>query len=380
MKVCINCFQDKFIKEYINKNGEINNCNYCNSEDIKCLEASMMGEHFGKLLKMFVFKKTDRKPEFDKHFPDGYNLSFLCEGEFKIFNTDYLNTESQNKLLDDIMKTCILDEEIGSASEPYWKSKVINYFVNIDDEVLDFWNQFNNIIKKEYRYFFDDINPLKYISENILTEFTLTIEENREFYRGRKGYEYEKGSFWMHKIPYKDMGAPPSNMAKGGRANSIGITCLYLATNIETVISEVRPYKGEEISVAKFKLVKDIKVLDLSKLNNTYEQRIVEGSPFIYDDITKRIIHMKFMHLLSIAMSTPINSEQYKLEYLPMQYYMEYFKKNKLDGILYKSAMGNEKNLVIFNQNKVEEIDKRIFKVRDIRYMYNILAERRKSF
>lgn len=275
-------------------------------------------------------------------------------------------------MLDDIMKTYSLESDFSSASEPYWKDKISNYFENSGDNVMDFWHEFNQRIKRTNRYFFNNIDPLKYMDNSILNELAVVIDkDNSVFYRARKGYELRKldsDSPFKVKMPYKDMGPPPYNLSKGGRANSIGIVCLYLATNIETVISEVRPYKGELVSVAKFKLVENLKVIDFTGLNDDIDTRIIKDSPFKYNDIIKRIESMKFFNLLSIAMSTPINSQQYELEYLPMQYYIEYFKELGFDGILYKSAMGNENNLVLFEYNKVKEVDKRIYKVRDLNY------------
>jgi len=64
-------------------------------------------------------------------------------------------------------------------------------------------------------------------------------------------------------FPYARM-KPLSDSATEGRANPKGIPCLYVATDKETAMSEVRPWLGAILSVAIFKLPKDLKIIDFS--------------------------------------------------------------------------------------------------------------------
>lgn len=68
------------------------------------------------------------------------------------------------------------------------------------------------------------------------------------------------------------MGAPPAGKSSEGRANARGITCLYLASDLETTLHEVRAGVFDFVSIGKFLLKKDIVVVDLSA--------ITEISPF----------------------------------------------------------------------------------------------------
>ena len=58
--------------------------------------------------------------------------------------------------------------------------------------------------------------------------------------------------------------SPLVDSAFEGRANPKGIPCLYVATDKETAMSEVRPWLGAIISIGRFKLARDLKVLDFS--------------------------------------------------------------------------------------------------------------------
>ena len=69
------------------------------------------------------------------------------------------------------------------------------------------------------------------------------------------------------------MGAPPIEYTTDGRANAKGIRCLYLGDSAETTIYETRAGAYDFVTVGKFKLKKDIIVVDLKRINQI--------SPFI---------------------------------------------------------------------------------------------------
>src|SRR3569833_2142349 len=53
---------------------------------------------------------------------------------------------------------------------------------------------------------------------------------------------------------------PLRNAAHEGRVNPRGIPCLYLATDKETAMSEVRPWLGAKLSVAAFRIERELRV------------------------------------------------------------------------------------------------------------------------
>ena len=68
-------------------------------------------------------------------------------------------------------------------------------------------------------------------------------------------------------IPIEEMGAPPIDKTTDGRANARGIRCLYLGDAAETTIYEARAGAYDYVTVGKFRLKKDIIVVDLKKIN-----------------------------------------------------------------------------------------------------------------
>lgn len=58
---------------------------------------------------------------------------------------------------------------------------------------------------------------------------------------------------------------PLLDRAKEGRANPKGISYLYLATQKQTALSEVRPSIGELVSLAQFEIIHDLTIADCSR-------------------------------------------------------------------------------------------------------------------
>ena len=66
-------------------------------------------------------------------------------------------------------------------------------------------------------------------------------------------------------VPFDDKRMKPlNNSASEGRANPKGIPYLYVATDKETAMSEVRPSLGAILSVGKFKPTKELKIINFS--------------------------------------------------------------------------------------------------------------------
>ena len=126
------------------------------------------------------------------------------------------------------------------------------------------WDRFVNDLKIKNRFHSDSLN-LK-ILERFISYIPKKYKKGTHFYRARIG-DSPKG----YKV--NEMSAPPASKSNEGRANAKGITCLYLASNLETTLHEVRATSYDYVSVGDFELKDDITVVDLKRLNQI--------SPFI---------------------------------------------------------------------------------------------------
>lgn len=93
------------------------------------------------------------------------------------------------------------------------------------------WSDFSNTIKNINRFHSNIINVDKL--KNYLTGLEKTYKWGTKFFRGRISND-EKG------FDIDEIGAPPIEFAKSGRANSAGIAHLYLASDKETAVREIR--------------------------------------------------------------------------------------------------------------------------------------------
>lgn len=156
------------------------------------------------------------------------------------------------------------------------------------------------------------------------------IKENEEYYRARVGYQSIKGAIHDFdsdiKIPYygESIGAAPPLISKGGRFNREGTSFLYLGTNVDTCIAELRSEVNQTCSVAKFICKEESKYIDLTADSDSEAFKIL-----------KKI------------MLEPIHSD-IKHRYLITQFIAEVFREIGFDGIYFESTLSEGENIVCY--------------------------------
>lgn len=146
---------------------------------------------------------------------------------------------------------------------------------------------------------------------------------------------------------------PKRNAAREGRANPAGMPLLYLANKIETALGEVRAGIDEEVSVAWFEIVEDLKVVDLTYGHGkfgigecTFEE--LENREGIKPETKERAVWVD----IDNAFSKPVSRSDEHGDYVPTQILAELFKENGFDGVVYRSQFGEEGyNVALFNQD-----------------------------
>lgn len=126
------------------------------------------------------------------------------------------------------------------------------FFLNLE-EIIDLFDT-SSIEKTKER-----IKILFTENAEFLTE--RMFSKNEIFYRGRVGFNNEKGAIDDRDInvtfPYygSQISAPPTSMSRAGRFNRSSYSYLYMATSKETCISELKLDVGQFCSIAEFKPV-----------------------------------------------------------------------------------------------------------------------------
>ena|ERR1700733_429853 len=192
-------------------------------------------------------------------------------------------------------------------------------------------------------------------------------------WRAQRGYEmrtetgFGGGEDEEHPSPFSPNRMKPlANRAWEGRANPKGISYLYLATQEETAVAEVRPWIGSYVSIAQFRLKRDVRIVDCvskdhSTMIHSYEPGPEERERRVWQDIDQ-------------AFSRPVTSTDDAADYAPTQVLAEFFRERGLDGIAYGSSLGPGHNLALFDTDAAEQLNCNLVEIRSIKLDFSIVA------
>lgn len=222
--------------------------------------------------------------------------------------------------------------------------KALAHRINTNFKISNIWNDFEENIKFNNRFFVD--KEFKKLLNTFLLA-TEDISKGTRFFRARlvapQDYDDLKTVREKNRIfglPESKMKSPPKGTASPGRANPAGISYLYLASNPQTACAEVRSMPIDLISVTPFINKRDLKVVNLFKVDTK--------------DMTDE--EVLFFEKVRIAFMLPVR-ERCDLEYSPTQYIASYIKERGFDGIKYLTFSDENPesyNLVLFDESTVE--------------------------
>lgn len=167
-------------------------------------------------------------------------------------------------------------------------------------------------------------------------------------------------------IPFSSQRMKPlPDSASEGRANPKGIPCLYVATDKETAMSEVRPWLNAIISTGCFKITRDLRIIDFSVAQGSTKLHLYFDEP----DLDTRIEAV--WTDIDNAFSWPTKNSDLKSEYAPTQIISELIKSKGFDGIAYKSSLSKGHNVALFDLNSAIMIKCDIYKASAIDFTFD---------
>jgi hypothetical protein len=226
------------------------------------------------------------------------------------------------------------------------------------------WDNFVSDVKTKNRFHTNIING------DILRKYCSFLEK-----RYKKGELFFRGriSKATKNFAIDEMGAPPFELAKAGRANAEGISHLYLAKDVKTTVHEVRAGAFDIISVGTFELQSDIVVVDFQKLDKIY--------PFAAGiNLFEYAINTDHLRKMNQEMSKTLRRNDSLLDYIPTQYIADFIKSFQDEhifeplyrGIEYQSTMNKDGfNLVAFYPNDFKCTDVKSISITNIQYEFN---------
>jgi hypothetical protein len=176
-----------------------------------------------------------------------------------------------------------------------------------------------------------------------------TLTKGTTLYRAQEGHDWREvetgGEAFEIPAGYGSSRMKPfPDRAREGRANARGIPCFYSATHLETAIAEVRPWIGSYVTVAWFKAVRDLRLVNLTN----------DGKPgFRLVDSESDRERVNWAHI-GAAFSRPVSANDHFADYAPTQVIAEHFRGLGYDGVGYGSALGPGHNLALFDIDSAE--------------------------
>ncbi len=335
-RVCDSCFKDIELSGYIQSQGEILTCSYCDNEDRYTIPINELLDFFSELFNEF---------EIDSN---GKPLIEIIQENWEFFSTNELGL----KIINDLLK---LDKfPLFDATEKVVFSKEIRYNVG-------YWQKLKENIKWDSRY----ITDMDYITDELLWDGYLSdsilLNPANTYYRARVHPSETKYPF-----PADEMFAPKKEIASAGRANPKGIPYLYLSENIETTIFEVRASYLDLVSIGSFK-TKD------SKARYSIADFTNQPSLFYPNQIKETMISTLLKKTISDDLSKPMRRYDSDLDYIPTQFICEFIRvRIGVEGIKFKSSFKSKgNNLVLFNQEIMKCVKTELFRVNELDIKYD---------
>lgn len=334
---CTECFRDPVVRKTIREEGTRGSCPWCGAVDVKTIPIGNLTEMFRELVRHYT---TAMAPG------TGDTLDVLLDDDWQIFGDRLIEGRGQKRteLLLAILEQGLHPKE--DVDEPEYR----DLFTRRESSAAELHGQWDErldlLLKSQpdsdedpgnHDHTEGDRDPFDYIADAVESaglEFTV----KRPHFRARIHKDRSNRAL----IPLTEMGAPPPERVKAARANRARQPVLYLASDEQTALSEVRAWKGAVVAVAKMKLVGPLRILNLVKVPGF-------RSPFEVDHLTWHLEVRALFRRFGRELSRPIIPGEEESEYRPSQHICEVVREARFDGVAYPSAMGPGHNVVLFD-------------------------------
>jgi len=372
-RLCYKCIGEECLKAEVRRKGQRGQCSYC----VQIARSYTLDDMADRIETAFEehFRRTSDEPT-------SWQSAMLADREFDytwerdgepvvlaIAETAGISEEAAQDIqaiLDDkhgSFEAAKLGEETEFCSESHYEE------CGPDDIVWqEQWRYFEQSLKTEARFFsrtataylasiFGGIDKMSTTDDRPLVIDAGPQARMTAFYRARVFQSDERLKEALCR-PDRHLGPPPPVLASAGRMNAHGISVFYGANNPDVAIAEVRPPVGSHVAVARFDIIRPLRLFDLAALLAVTEP----GSVFDPEWIT-RLERATFLRSLSQRIAKPVMPDDEALEYLSTQAIADFLATENeplLDGIVFPSVQttGDSLNVVLFHKAaRVEAMD-----------------------
>ena len=352
MKCCVRCFKDILLRKTIEEFGTIGDCDFCSSRNVKVYDISSQNEIADKIIDLIQTYDTSSCKE-------AKPLKVALHDDWSVFSG---GTEAIQTL---VFALCAPYPEMASISDKISANVIIPQAYD-EEYINDYgvvkgqsWQQFSDEIKYGNRFHNNLFNGDALSS--FLSVDVKDIKPTDKLFRARIASD-------ISGFKIKGMGAPPKELRRQGRANPEGIGILYLASDEQTALNEVRANVYDYVTIGTFRAKKKLRIVNLSAIS--------ELSPFSFAELASFYINREVFREMAAEIAKPQRRSDSPLEYLPTQFIAEFVKAQEYDGVAYDSTLNNDgHNLAIFDENNFRCVSVKTIEVTSVEYQHRELKK-----
>jgi hypothetical protein len=364
-RICFECVGEVYLSNEIRDHGKLRICSYCGTKQ-KTYTINEMSERVESAFEQHYVRTSDQPSSFEYSMMADKESKYDWDREGEPVADAIMNAaEIPEGAASDIQEILAdkyfdfdeakLGEESEFSSDSYYTESSTT-----DEKWQEEWREFERSLKTETRFFsraasillssvFDGIDKMQTRQGLSLVVDAGPNTSISSFYRARYFESDELLEFALAR-PDQHVGPPPPSSAKAGRMNAHGISVFYGANNPEVAIAEVRPPVGSKVVVARFDIIRPIRLLDLTALDLVTTYGSIFDSTYI-----ERLERTMFLRTLSHRITIPVMPDDETLEYLATQSIADFLASENtppLDGIIFPSVQtaGEALNVVLFHK------------------------------
>jgi hypothetical protein len=231
------------------------------------------------------------------------------------------------------------------------------------------YRYFSEAVIKRTRYIFDSAN--KHFLECIVATSAsrkFQMPMGTPLWRAQLHEPNQK--VWHAKEPFPAERMKPLLNCREGRLNPKSIPCLYLATDGDTAMSEVRPWVGAIGTLAEFRVVRELNLVSCAEKIST--SVLLGWLAGIEPSPEERERHV--WGEMNASFAEPMTSTDTTADYAPTQVLAEAFRSAGFDGVMYNSSVGRGIDVALFDSNSADVVPdgRKIFQTRYLDYTFDV--------
>jgi hypothetical protein len=292
------------------------------------------------------------------------SIGVLIQEDWDVF-ADW--TSEDQVSLDELVSTILMhsvpyDEQVLEPDYRYGS------FVRQDELLVEYWEEgLEEFLESGLDILITakgggaDTEPLKTAFE----DYSESVPQRTGFFRARTITDRRR----IEPFEPRELGAPPAEVVKSGRANRQGEPVLYAANTEKIAIAEVRPWRGAAVAVARMESSRELRLVNLVD-SPGFE------NPFTDELILWKTALQSLFSYLSEELSLPVIPGAEDTEYRVSQQLCELVKDAGYDGIKYMSSTNiNGYNVALFDTDSLELESVQYYRVEAARFERSTISD-----